>query len=402
MRFAYRARDKAGKQVEGFVEAADTNAAIAALQQRGFTILSLDEEQKGVLSGDLNRFFQRPKTADVVAFTRQLATLVEAQVPLAQSLRTLAKQSEKPAFSRIIQQVADDVEGGSSLSQAFGKHPKLFSQFFVKIIRSGEVSGRLQQSLLYLADYLERSQAIAGKVRNALAYPAFVIFAMLVVALIMVIYVLPQLLVIFEEAGVSELPLSTRILITVTDFVNSYLVLILGGIILLAAGIWQWSKSEDGRRAIDEYKLRAPLFGKIMRNLYLARIAENMGTLIKSEIAILDALRVTADVVDNHVYTNILLESEEAVRGGGLMSDALKKYPEIPPLMSSMISIGEQTGKMDFMLEHVSTFYRTEADNSIATISTLIEPVLVLVLGVGVAALVSSVLLPLYSLVSAG
>jgi len=399
MRYTYQAQQN-GKATEGVIEAPNENSALSTLQEKGFLVTSLEPERTSILSGDIGKFFRKPKTADVVAFTRQLATLVEAQVPLAQSIRTLAKQSEKPTFTRVINEVADDVEGGSALSQAFGQHPKLFSTFYVKIIRSGEVSGRLQQSLLYLADYLERNQAIASKVRNALAYPAFVIFAMVAVSLVMVIYVLPQLLTIFEESGAVDLPVTTRALITITNFANDYLILILGGIILIVGGVWAWARGAEGKRALDTYKLKVPIFGKIMRNLYLARIAENMGTLVKSDIAILDALRVTADVVDNQVYEAIMLEAEEVVRGGGLVSDSLRKHKAIPPLMSSMIAIGEQTGKTSSMLEHVSTFYRTEADNSIETISTLIEPILVLILGVGVAVLVSSVLLPLYSLVN--
>lgn len=401
MRFAYKAQTQDGKQTEGTVDAFDENAAAGVLQKRGLIILALEPETKGLFSSDIGQWFAKPKTADVVAFTRQLATLIEAQVPLAQSIRTLARQTDKVSFARIINDIADDVEGGTALSQAFGKHSRLFSSFYVKIIRSGEISGRLQQSLTYLAEYLERTQAITKKVRNALAYPAFVIFAMLVVGIIMMVYVLPQLLVIFEEQGVQDLPLTTVWLIALTDFVNTYLVFILGGVVLVGVGLWQWSRTPEGKQSIDEYKLRVPIFGKIMRNLYLARVGENMATLIKSDIAILDTLRVTADIVDNHVYRDALLHAEEVVRGGGLMSDAFRRSEVITPLMSSMVAIGEQTGKMDQMLGHISTFYRSEADNSIETLSTLIEPVLVLILGAGVAVLVSSVLLPLYGLVNA-
>jgi type IV pilus assembly protein PilC len=400
MKFEYRAQSSDGNVGEGTIEAADENAAADILQQRGLTILSLDPEAKGLFSADLGQFFAKPKTADVVAFTRQLATLIEAQVPLAQSIRTLAKQTEKSSFAKIINEIAEDVEGGTSLSDAFAKHPKLFSQFFVKLIRSGEISGRLQQSLLYLAEYLERTQAIAGKVKNALAYPAFIVFAMFAVGLIMVIYVLPQLLLIFEEQGIKDLPITTVALIYITDFVNTYLILILGGTIFLGVGLWQWAKTSQGQQFIDEAQLKVPVFGKIMRNLYLARVGENMATLIKSDIAILDALRVTADIVDNNVYRDALLDSEEMVRGGGLMSEAFRKSEVMPALMSSMVAIGEQTGKMDTMLGHISKFYRTEADNSIDSLATLIEPILVLVLGAGVAVLVSSILLPLYSLVN--
>lgn len=401
MEFNYRVRTHDNKTLEGLVDAVDENAAVAALHERGYIVLSLENAKKGLFEGaDLGQFLKRPKTKDVVVFTRQLSTLIEADVPLAEGMRTLAQQTDNPAFSKIISDVSEKLEGGTSLSSAFAAHPKLFSQFYVKLIRSGEISGRLQQSLNYLADYLERNQAITSKVRNALAYPAFVIFAMLGVALVMVVFVLPQLLVIFKEAGVTELPITTRGLIALTDFVNKYILLILGFIVVTVVAAFQWTRSVDGRAWLDNFKIRMPLFGTILKSLYLARIAENMATLIKSDIAILDALRVTSDIVDNVVYRDILLHAEEEVRGGGQISGVLRQYKEeVPSLMVSMLAIGERTGKLDYMLGHVSKFYRTESETRIDSISTLIEPVLVVVLGIGVAVLVSAVLLPLYSLV---
>lgn len=401
MQYSYQVKTQDGKVLEGSVEAPDENAAVAVLHERGYIVLALVAAKKGILSGgDILQVFNRPKTRDVVIFTRQLSTLIEADVPLAEGMRTMARQTDNPAFSRIIADVSEKLEGGSSLSAAFAAHPKLFSQFYVKLIRSGEISGRLQQSLNYLADYLERNQAITSKVRNALAYPAFVIFAMLAVALIMVVYVLPQLLIIFKESGVPDLPVTTRALIAITDFTNRFIVLILGFIVLVVVGSMQWVKTTEGRRWWDNAKLKLPIFGVILKSLYLARTSENMSTLIKSDIAILDSLRVTSDIVDNVIYQDILLHAEEEVRGGGNISDVFRQYKEhVPSLMSSMIAIGERTGKLDRMLEHVSKFYRTESENRIDSIASLIEPVLVVVLGLGVAILVSSVLLPLYSLV---
>ncbi len=400
MQFSYQVKAQNGVVSNGLIEAPDENAAVAELHVRGFVLLSLGVIEEGVFSGDIMRYFNRPKTRDVVIFTRQLSTLIEADIPLAEGIRTLANQSDNPIFSKMIADISDKIEGGSSLSAAFAEHPKLFTQFYVKLIRAGEISGRLQQSLIYLADYLERNQAITSKVRNALAYPIFVIFAMVVVAIIMVVYVLPQLLVIFKEAGDIQLPITTRALIAVTDFANHYILLILVFIIIVVVGSLQWVRTPDGRIWWDKFKVRIPAFGIILKSLYLSRIAENMATLIKSDIAILDALRVTGDIVDNVVYRDILLHAEEEVRGGGSISDVFRQYKtQIPALMTSMIAIGERTGKMDFMLGHVSKFYRAESENRIESISSLIEPVLVVVLGLGVAVLVSSILLPLYSLV---
>lgn len=402
MQYKYQARTPDNQTIEGTVEAPDENAAIGALHSRNYVVLALESTQKSVFAGgDILQFLNRPKTRDVVAFTRQLSTLIEADVPLAEAMRTMAQQTDNPAFARVIADVTDKLEGGTALSTAFAAHPQLFSQFFVKIVRSGELSGRLSQSLMYLADYLERSQSINSKVRNALAYPAFVVVAMIGVALVMMLYVLPQLLVIFKESGVTSLPITTRILISITDFTNSYILLVLGGMIVIVVGAWQWLKTPEGRTWWDNTKVRVPLFGPIFKSLYLSRISENLATLVRSDIAILDALRVTSDVVDNVVYRDILLHAEESVRGGGSISDVFRQYKkEIPTLMSSMIAIGERTGKMEAMLGHVSKFYRTESENRIESIASLIEPVLVTILGLGVAVLVSSILLPLYSLVN--
>jgi type IV pilus assembly protein PilC len=399
MQFNYQVKGQDGVVSNGLIEAPDENAAVAELHSRGFVVLSLAAIETSLFGGDIMRFFNKPKTKDVVLFTRQLSTLIEADVPLAEGIRTLANQTDNVAFGKIISDISDKLEGGSSLSAAFAEHPKLFTQFYVKLVRAGEISGRLQQSLLYLADYLERNQSITSKVRNALAYPVFVIFAMVVVAIIMVVYVLPQLLVIFKEAGDLQLPITTRILIAVTDFANNYILLIIAFIIVVVVGSLQYVRTPSGREWWDRAKLRIPAFGIILKSLYLSRIAENMETLIKSDIAILDALRVTGDIVDNVVYRDILLHAEEEVRGGGSISDVFRQYKQqIPSLMTSMIAIGERTGKMDFMLGHVSKFYRTESENRIDGISSLIEPVLVVVLGLGVAILVSSILLPLYSM----
>ncbi len=404
MQFSYEVKNKEGAIVKGTVEAQDEAAAVATLHDRGYTVLGLEIVKKGLFGGaDLLQYFNRPKTRDVVIFTRQLATLIEADVPLAEGMRTMARQTDNVAFGHVIADVSDKLEGGTSLSVAFASHPNLFSQFYVKLIRSGELSGRLKESLDYLADYLERNQAITSKVRNALAYPIFVIVAMIAVGFVMVIFVLPQLLIIFKESGVSELPITTRALIAFTDFVNHYLILVIGGGIVLVVGVRAWLKSKEGQVWWDGFKIHMPLFGVVFKSTYLARISENLATLMKSDIAILDALRVTSDIVDNVVYRDILLDAEEQVRGGGSVSEIFRKYPaQIPSLMTSMIAIGERTGKVEYMLGHVSKFYRTESDNRIDSIASLIEPVLVVTLGIGVAILVSSILLPLYSLVGVG
>lgn len=398
--FRYQAKTRNGYVVEGVVDAPNQNLAVDILHGKGYVILSLKSIERGVASYDIGKWFSRPNNKDLVVFTRQLSTLIEADMPLSEGLRTLARQVDKPSFEEVISDIADSVEGGSLLSAAVAQYPGLFSQFYVKLVQSGEVSGRLNESLLYLADYVERSQNLKSKLKSALAYPAFIVFSLFVVAIIIVTYVLPELLKIFKEAGTTDLPWTTLALIWITDFVNQYrafLFLVLGSILFLTVF---YSRTPAGKVQFDNIKIKMPLLGVVIRNLYLARIAESLATLMKSGIPIIDSLRITSDLVGNAAYKDIVLDAENNVKSGGSISSALAKYKEIPPLFSSMIAIGERTGRMDFILEHVSRFYKFESENSIQGISQIIEPALILLLGVGVAILVSSILLPIYNVVS--
>ena len=399
MEFNYKIKTQNGELIEGNIEAPDENAAVNILHEKGYVVLSLRALKKDLFSADLNQYFSKPNNKDIVIFTRQLSTLIDADMPLAEGLRTLARQVDKPVFKKVITEISEAVEGGSSLSGALAAHSKMFNQFYIKLVQTGEISGKLHETLLYLADYLEKSQTINSKIRGALAYPAFVVFALVVVTIIMMVYVLPQLLSIFKEVGSTELPFTTRILIFTTEAVNKFLypivIVVFGGSFLL----WRYIKTPEGKARFDNLKINFPSLWSVIRNLYLARMSESLATLIKSGIPILDGLKITADLVGNTVYQKILLDAEENVRGGGNISEVLEKRKEIPPLMSSMVAIGEKTGKLNFMLDHVSKFYKSESDNAIENISTLIEPILVLILGFAVAVLVSAILLPIYNLV---
>lgn len=397
--FNYQAKTRDGYVVQGIIDAPNENTAVDTLHNKGYVILSL-KQVRAAFEYDLSEYFSKPNSRDLTTFTRQLSTLIDADMPLSEGLRTLARQVDKISFRKIITEIAEAIEGGSLLSVSLAAYPKLFSNFYVKLVQSGEVSGKLHESLNYLADYIERSQAINSKLRGALAYPAFIVFSLVVVTVIMTVWVLPELLNIFEESGITDLPFTTRILIWVTDFIGTNLLfIILMAICVVFLGTY-FIKTPQGVVWFDKVKIKIPGLGVIIRNLYLARIAESLSTLMKSGIPILDSLRITSDLVGNSVYMNIMLDAEESVKGGGTISAAFTKYTEVPPLFSSMLAIGERTGKMDFILEHVSRFYKSESENSIETISQVIEPALILILGVVVAGLVSSILLPIYNVVS--
>ena len=308
MEFNYRTKQQSGELVEGKLEAPSEDQAVTLLHQKNLVILSLEPAKKGLFGQDLLSAFNRPSKKDVVMFTRQMATLVDADVPLVEGLHTLARQIEKESFKKIISSVTSSIEGGASLSVALGEHGKVFSRFYISLVRTGEVSGKLQDTLSYLADYLERSAGLNSKIKGALAYPAFILFAMIVVVIILMTTVLPQLLTIIKDAGVTDLPFTTKILIGVTNFVSRFIILIVIAIVGLILGFFYSIKTPKGRERFDNFKVKMPQFGKVVRNLYLARVAETLSTLIKAGVPILEGLTITSDVVGNVIYKRIILE----------------------------------------------------------------------------------------------
>ncbi len=400
MNFLYQAKTKTGGFAEGKIDAPSEDQAIVLLQQKNLYVISLAPEDKGFLKSDLLSFFNKPSRKDLIVFTRQLATLIDADVPLIEGLTILGKQSERESFRNVVSAMVASVEGGASLSIAMSEHSKVFNQFYTSMVRVGEVSGKLQETFLYLADYLERTASLNSKIRGALFYPIFVLSSLVIVAIIMMTTVIPQLLTIIKDSGVTELPLPTRMLIFVSNFFSHYIVLILIVGIVLIIGIYQYVRTAQGRLMWDRFKLSIPRFGRIVRDLYLSRIAETLSTLVRSGVPILESIEITSAVVGNEVYKGILLEARANVQSGGTLSKTLAEYPEFPTLVSSMLATGERTGHLDTMLANILKFYRTEAENDVQNISQLVEPVLVLILGIGVGALVAAILLPIYSLIN--
>ncbi len=399
--YQYKIKNQTQEIVEGKIDAPSEENAIDTLQNKGLVVLSLEEAKTSLFQGDIFQNFSKPKNKDLVMFTRQLATLISADIPLVAGLRILERQVEKVSFAKIIGEIASSIEGGSALSGALTTHEELFTPFYISLVRSGEIAGKLDSTLLYLADYLEGQAALNSKIRGALAYPGFVLTAMIVVAIVMVTFVLPNLLTVLEEAGVEELPITTEILIWTTHFVNNNLIVISITVLVVLYFLFSYSRTDSGRARWDRLKFEAPGFGRVVRNLYIARFAETLSTLIKSGVPILQSLDVTSDVIGNSVYKNIILEAKENVRSGGTISETLSGFKEFPGLVTSMLAVGEKTGRTDYMLDNILRFYKAESENDIQNISQLIEPVLILVLGFGVAVLVASILMPIYSLVGA-
>lgn len=397
MEYRYKARTPEGEARAGAVEARTLDTAIEVLQRSNLIVTEIKPAAEAPLLSRRIRFFERVKQRDLVIFSRQLSTLFQAKVPVTQSLRTLAAETENRAFRTAIETILDDVSGGASLSQAIAHHPRIFSRFYINMVRAGEESGKLEEVFLYLADYLERTFALTSKARNALIYPAFVLVAFVGVIIVMLVVVIPRLTSIFAELG-QQVPFYTRVIIGISSFLQHWG---FGLVILLAvAGVvaWRFLRTPQGELVFDGIKIRLPLIGELLKKIYLTRLADNLSTLIVAGIPILRALEITAEVVANRVYERIITDAAESVKAGNTISSSFGKYREIPPLITQMIRIGEESGRLDFILKNAASFYQRDVDNLLENFVSLIEPALIIFLGLGVGVLVAAVLVPLYNL----
>ena len=401
MLFKYVAIDQSNIERDGTVEAASIDAAITAVQQRGYTVVSIDpvKEKFDLLNLEID-WFQSISTKDMVILSRQISTLFEAQVSPLRVFRLLAAETDNPLLQKVMNQIVEDLQAGSSISRALAAHPDVFSPFYVNLVRAGEESGSLEKSFSYLADYLDRTYQVVSKARNALIYPAFVVTTFITVMVLMLTMVIPRIADILTSSG-QELPIYTKIVIWLSDFFSDNIVIIL---IVLAGGgalLWRFLQTDVGKRTYDELKISIPYLGDLNRKLYLTRICDNMATMVGSGIAIVQAIEVTADVVDNLVYKEILTNALTEVKGGRSFADAIAEYPEIPGVLSQMAKVGEETGSLPEILETLALFYRREVNNAVDTLIGMIEPIMIVMLGLGVAVLLASVLMPIYNLTNA-
>lgn len=400
MLFSYKAIDQQNTPREGTVEATNVDAAIATVQKRGYTVISINpmEEKKSLWNIEIE-WFQRITNKEVVIVSRQIATLFEARVSALRIFRLLAAEAENPQLRTVLNGVADDLQSGSSISRALANYPDVFTPFYVNMVRSGEESGSLESVFLYLADYLDRMYQVISKARNALIYPAFVIGVFVLVMGLMLTLVIPRISQILTDSG-QELPLYTRAVIGVSAFITDYIGIIFILLALAGIGLWQFTRLGVGKRAIDEFKISIPYIGDLYRKLYLTRICDNLSTMLASGISMVQAIEVTAEVVDNLVYREILENTLLEVKEGRSFADAISEYPEIPGVLSQMLKVGEETGSSAEILTTLATFYNREVNNAVDTLINLIEPMMIVLLGLGVGVLLASVLVPIYNLTS--
>jgi type IV pilus assembly protein PilC len=396
--FQYRARNVRGDIVQGAVDAPSENVASSILVDRGLIILSLLEKEKKSLSLDLD-FLKRVKNKDVVVFSRQLAVMASASVPIVQALKILVDQTDNDKLKVIISEVADEVDGGAKLSQAMGRFRKIFSDFYIAMVRSGETSGKLDEVLNYLADQLEKDYDLSSKIKGAMIYPIFILSGLVVVAIVMMIFVVPKITGIIAESG-APLPLATRILIGTSNFMRNYwyvlLIVIGGGIFSLI----KLTRQGAGKIMLDRLKLKVPIFGKLWQRIYLVRMTRSLSTLIVGGVPLTAALEVVADVVGNYMYSDLIRRTIKEVEDGNSVATLFLKSPDVPAMVSQMMSVGEQTGRLEQILTKITEFYSREVENLVNNMVSLIEPLIMIIMGIGVGLMVAAIILPMYQLAS--
>jgi type IV pilus assembly protein PilC len=401
MLFTYSALDKANIQREGTVEAPSIDAAIAAVEKRGYTITAIDPvAEQSPLQKLLNidfALFQGVSNKDIVIMSRQISTLFTAHVSPLRVFRLLSAEVPNKQLQRIMNQIVDDLQAGSSISRALAAHPEVFSPFYVNMVKAGEESGAMEKSFAYLADYLDRTYEIIAKARNALIYPAFVVAIFVGVMGLMLTLVIPNIAKILVDSG-QELPIYTKIVIGLSNFMVNYIALILIAIAGGGAALWRFIKTPVGKRAYDEFIISIPYLGDLKKKLILTRICDNVSTMLASGVSMVQALEVTADVVDNTVYQEIILSALQDVKAGRSFADAISQYPEIPSVLSQMARVGEESGSLSEIMSTLALFYRREVYQAVETLIGLIEPMMIVLLGLGVGTLLASVLMPIYNL----
>ena len=396
MKYIYQARSKEGKLETGTVEASTKESAALPLQKYNIFATSIKEQTPVILRTENIGFLNRVSKKDLAIFSRQLAVMLQSRVPVVQSLKSLAVQTKAPGFKQKILKISQLVEEGNPLSEAFGTFPEVFNVFYISLIKTGEASGKISDALSYLSEHLEREYDISSQIRAAMIYPAFVIWVLGAVVLIVMFFVMPRLVDLLSQTT-TDPPFFTRVMIDFYGFLSNYGWIIIVGFVFLVLFIIYYFTTKEGKKRYDRFSLKVPIVGSFLKKIFLIRFAENISTLIGAGLSINKALKITKDTVANFVYKQMLQETEERVSEGEKISSVLVKYPElVPPFVVQMVQVGEETGKLDKNLMEIVNFYQKEVNRAVATFTALLEPVLIIFLGVIVAILAISVLEPLY------
>jgi len=397
MLFKYETITNTGEKKIGDIDASSKDSAIASLQRRGLIVSSIKEGEAKGGRFQLSLFKKTVKMKDIVIMSRQISTLFESQVSALKAFNLLASNTGNPVLVKVLNVVSSDIESGVSISESLSRHPDIFSQFYVNMVKAGEESGKLTQTFSYLAEYLDRQYQLTSKTKNALIYPAFVIGVFFVVMVLMFVFIVPRLEGIIKDSG-QEIPFSTKLVFGLSDLMVNYGIYLLIGLVIFVVYIYRMSKSDAGKKYLDRLKLTTPFVKNIYIKLYLSRIADNMDTMLSSGITIIRAIELTSVVVGNKVFEDLLKDVGEKVKSGSSLSEAFAHYEEIPPIMAGMIRVGEETGTLGTILKTVGKFYNREVNEAVDTMVSLIEPMMIVALGLGVGVLLTSVLMPIYNI----
>jgi type IV pilus assembly protein PilC len=398
--FAYKVKDKSGKLVEGSLEAENSQLVVTKLRSMGFTPIEITQQGGVNVHKELKLpgLSDRVKLKDVSVFSRQFATMINSGLSLLRSLYILAEQTESKPLAEIANQVRIDVEKGSSLSAALAKHPKAFNRLFVSMVRAGEIGGVLDSVLMRLADTIEKQVELRRKVKSAMTYPTVVAALVLVIVSAMLLFVIPMFEDIYKQLG-GTLPPPTQFLIKISNFMRTFWWLIFGAEIGFAIWFRRWINSEEGRKKWDAIKLKVPIFGKLVRKTALARFSRTLSALVRSGVPILESLDIVAETAGNWVVASAVRDTQAAVKRGEPLSKRLEEHDVFPAMVVQMMAVGEETGALDEMLDKIADFYDQEVEATVDALTSLIEPLLIVVMGVCVGGMIISLYLPMFNII---
>ncbi len=396
--YHYKAKNKKGRIKRGQVVGIGESDSLARLRRQELSDISL-KDITGSLEIKLLLLINPIKAKDLAIFSRQFSIMISANVTVVEALMILIEQTQNISLQKMVADIAYEVDSGDSLSDALAKRPKIFSSLFVNIVKSGETSGRLDEVLTYLADEIEKNHDMIAKIKGAMIYPAFILSGLVIVGIVLMVYVIPNLTNIIVETG-TTLPLATRIVIAGSNFLQDYMVLVIIAIIILIFLLRRWVKTKTGRWQMDNFKINLPIFGRLFKYIYIIQFSRALATLVKGGVNITKGLEITVKVVNNVIYQQIILETLKAVNDGKSISAVMENKKEIPKMVPHMMSVGEKTGKLDSVLDKIVDFYNREVTNMLNNLSTIMEPIIMVIMGVGVGIMVAAVLMPMYNLAS--
>ena len=397
--YTYKVRDRQGKLLEGSLEADSTTLVVNRLRQMGYVPIAIDRKDDSGLQTEIKMpFGGKPKLKDIAILSRQFATMINSGLSLLRALYILADQTENKQLAAVVDQVRQDVERGASLSQALGRHPKVFNRLYVAMVKAGETGGVLDSVLVQLATLIEKQVELRRKIKSAMTYPVVVFALCLLIVAAMLLFIVPTFKGIYDELG-GTLPLLTRVLIGVSTLFKKFFWLF--GIIG-AAGIYgfkRWIQTDHGREVWDRVKLRAPVFGKLVHKTALTRFSETLAVLMRSGVPILEALEITSETVDNCVLSKAVKDVQAGVKQGESMAKPLAEHDVFPPMVTQMIAVGEETGAVDTMLEKIGEFYSQEVEATVDALTSLLEPLLIVFLGAAVGGMVIALYMPMFNII---